>query len=105
MDFSEPQNPQYSQNGLLNLSLDVVQADVNIPCGGVTHTGKVRTYNGQIPGPTLYVHPGDRLHITLHNSLPADDPTCVSPTPNWPHCFNTTNLHTHGLHVYVCLCQ
>ena len=40
------------------------------------------TYNGSTPGPTLRVRPGDVLSITLVNDLG-----------------ETTNLHTHGLHV------
>ncbi len=40
------------------------------------------TYNGTTPGPTLRVRPGDVLSVTLENRLG-----------------ETTNLHTHGLHV------
>src|SRR5829696_95696 len=40
------------------------------------------TYNGHAPGPTLRLHPGETLGVTLTNQL--DQPT---------------NLHTHGLHV------
>ncbi len=39
-------------------------------------------YNGTSPGPTLVVRPGDRLRLRLENDL-----------------VETTNLHTHGLHV------
>ena len=39
-------------------------------------------YNGTTPGPTLRVAPGDVLRLTLANGLD-----------------QTTNLHTHGLHV------
>ncbi len=39
-------------------------------------------YNGTTPGPTLRVAPGDVLRLTLANELA-----------------QTTNLHTHGLHV------
>jgi FtsP/CotA-like multicopper oxidase with cupredoxin domain len=39
-------------------------------------------YNGSTPGPTLRVAPGDVLRLTLANELD-----------------QTTNLHTHGLHV------
>jgi len=42
----------------------------------------VLSFNGTVPGPTLYLQPGDRLRIELVNRL--HDPT---------------NLHTHGLHV------
>lgn len=40
------------------------------------------TYNGTAIGPTLRVHPGDQLSITLVN-----------------HLAKPTSLHTHGLHV------
>lgn len=58
----------------------------------------LRTYEGGIPGPTLRVQPGDTLRITLVNELPPNR----DPMPreiNHPHHFNTTNVHTHGLHV------
>lgn len=50
--------------------------------------------------PSIEVFPGDTVRITLNNQLPAD-PSCVSHpgNVNEPHCFNGTNLHTHGLWV------
>ena len=50
--------------------------------------------------PTIEVTPGDTVRITLNNQLPAD-PSCPVPdgNPNIPHCFNSTNLHAHGLSV------
>ncbi|MDE1150031.1 MAG: multicopper oxidase domain-containing protein [Azospirillaceae bacterium] len=49
--------------------------------------------------PEINVTPGDTVRITLHNDLPAE-PNCGDvPTINTPHCFNTTNLHSHGLWV------
>lgn len=74
-------------------------------------TGFVRTYDGQLVGPTLRVRPGDTLRVDLENDLPNDpgDPAghghhkapagAAAPDINIPHGFNTTNLHTHGLHV------
>ncbi len=59
---------------------------------------KLRSYNGRLVGPTIEVRPGSTLRIMLENQLPPDaqpDPN----DPNVPHGFNTTNLHTHGLHV------
>ncbi|MEJ0042394.1 MAG: multicopper oxidase domain-containing protein [Rhizomicrobium sp.] len=56
---------------------------------------------GEYVAPTIPVAPGDTIHIVLHNDLP-DDPTCVDMPGmdmNHPHCFNGTNLHTHGLWV------
>ncbi len=69
----------------------------------------VRTYNGKVPGPTFRLKPGDKLEFKITNALPHNQP---APYPyegidschmlmalNVPGCFNTTNLHTHGLHV------
>jgi FtsP/CotA-like multicopper oxidase with cupredoxin domain len=58
------------------------------------------------PAPTAYVapqieaYPGQTIRITLNNNLP-DDQTCVAQggSANTPHCFNGTNLHSHGLWV------
>src|SRR5262249_49374250 len=50
--------------------------------------------------PTIEIFPGETVRITLHNKLP-DEPNCdaTSHDVNIPHCFNTTNLHSHGLWV------
>jgi FtsP/CotA-like multicopper oxidase with cupredoxin domain len=58
----------------------------------------LRGYNGTIPGPTLRVKPGDRLALTLTNALPPN-PDPMPENHNLPHHFNTTNFHSHGLHV------
>lgn len=51
-------------------------------------------------GPTITVLPGDTIRINLNNKLPADDPSCGDDLdPNAPHCFNSTNLHSHGLWI------
>ncbi len=68
-----------------------------------------RTYNGKVPGPTFRLKPGDKLAFKITNELPHNEP---APPPyneiddchmlmalNVPGCFNTTNLHTHGLHA------
>src|ERR1044071_2488219 len=78
----------------------------------------LRSYNGALVGPTIRARAGDTLNIHLVNRLPANPPTLnnlevqaaelareltrgVPPplTTDIPHNFNTTNLHTHGLHV------
>jgi len=56
------------------------------------------TYNGKSPGPILNMSPGDRLDITLINDLPPLHDDCTEDM-NQFHGLNTTNLHTHGLHV------
>ncbi|HVL01884.1 MAG TPA: multicopper oxidase family protein [Dongiaceae bacterium] len=75
-----------------------------------TQRVKLRKYNGQVLGPTLVARPGDTLKIRLVNQLPEEQhPPCYVEdhgsgphehcNHNQPHNFNTTNLHTHGLHV------
>lgn len=50
--------------------------------------------------PLINATPGDTVRITLHNDLPAE-PDCgaANTPPDDPHCFNRTNLHSHGLWV------
>lgn len=67
---------------------------------------RLRSYHGDpnapLVSPTIQVSPGQRLNILLANNLPADDPSCrnrPANSHNTPNCFNTTNLHTHGLWV------
>ncbi len=48
------------------------------------------------------MQPGDQLNLNLVNNMPdnPDPDQCEQlMNENQPHCFNTTNLHTHGLHV------
>ncbi|MEM8719861.1 MAG: multicopper oxidase domain-containing protein [Cyanobacteria bacterium P01_G01_bin.39] len=72
---------------------------------------------GFAPGPTLCVNPGDLISLNTTNRLPINTPpppstggesTYCKPnqgafpignTHNTPGCFNSTNLHFHGLHV------
>jgi L-ascorbate oxidase len=69
---------------------------------------KLRSYQGagaspaaaQFVAPEIEVFPGQTVRMTLHNELPPD-PTCPTRggSANIPHCFNGTNLHSHGLWV------
>jgi L-ascorbate oxidase len=67
---------------------------------------RLRSYQGKqvdpknpFISPRIEVDPGDTIRITLHNQLDKD-PSCTAHGPvNTPHCFNGTNLHTHGLWV------
>ena len=58
----------------------------------------LRSYEANIPGPTLRLRPGDVLRIRLVNDLPPN-PDPVPLDMALPHHFNTTNFHSHGLHV------
>jgi FtsP/CotA-like multicopper oxidase with cupredoxin domain len=63
----------------------------------------LRTYNGASVGPALSVRPGDQLNIRVANQLPTDNTPCPDMDHegmnNAPVGVNTTNLHTHGLHI------
>ena len=51
-----------------------------------------------VPGPTLRVKPGDVLRIKLINDMPPNG-NSRRRDHALPHDFNTTNLHSHGLHA------
>lgn len=57
-----------------------------------------RGYNGMRPGPLWRVKAGDEITVHLHNDL-SDKDNMASYVTNDYHKPNTTNLHTHGLHV------
>jgi L-ascorbate oxidase len=87
----------------VHVNLDIRYADNEIfnPATSTSDRVRLRSYNGKLVGPTIRVHPGDTLYVTLRNDLPKDDPSCPAQNenPDVPNCFNSTNLHTHGLHV------
>src|SRR5262245_26219605 len=70
-----------SVNGVLTATLTETVGPATVGNTAVTNAW---TYNGQYVGPTLHANPGDLLDITIVNNLPAGQ---------------TSNLHTHGLHV------
>ena len=75
---------------------------ISMPDGSVRNQKlRLRMYNEKMIGPEIRVKPGDLLKIKLINNLKADTPPIPADptTPNKPHGFNDTNLHTHGLHV------
>ena len=90
------QNPPVirSENGVLRATLNLDYAENTIAGCPV----RLRNYNGALVGPTFRVKPGDTLVVTIENDLPPN-PGPMPDDPNTPHNFNTTNLHTHGLHV------
>ncbi|BBA34458.1 putative multicopper oxidases [Methylocaldum marinum] len=91
------------------LDLNIVYTDSQLynPATGKYDKVRLRSYvgtdtnpNRPFVAPTIEVTPGDTVRITLNNKLPAD-PSCPPPDGdvNTPHCFNSTNLHGHGLWV------
>jgi FtsP/CotA-like multicopper oxidase with cupredoxin domain len=97
-----------SENGRLSTTLAVQYTDpATTTLAGCPLT--MRSYNGALVGPTLRVKPGDVLAPLLDNRLPRETPAQVDSQFQQengnafitmrPYSFNTTNLHTHGLHV------
>ncbi|UII33602.1 multicopper oxidase domain-containing protein [Fulvivirga ulvae] len=113
--YQDLQNPQVrtATNGILDTELRVAYSDQEIwnVKDHQTLTVRLRNYEGLLVPPTLKVKPGDLLRVKMKNDLPplghvscdpyggmhhtSDDP-CEQKNPQ---SFNTTNLHTHGLHV------
>ncbi len=94
--------PNPRRGGDVNFDLNIIYGDNKIPNPSTGNSDAVhlRSYNGELVGPTMRVRPGQLLRIFLNNLLPADDPSCKSnQNMDIPHCYNSTNLHTHGWHV------
>ena len=92
-DFRNPEEI-VSKGKTLRATLEVKYAENQIASCIVN----LRSYNGNLVGPTLRAKPGDRLEIIIKNMLPLNPP--MDPQDILDHReFNTTNLHTHGLHV------
>jgi len=96
--FSEP-HVIASSHGEVNTDLTVDEANFTYQCGATPITIRGRRYSTYLPGPTFLVDPGDKIKITLNNNLPEADPSCPGQGLNTPYCFDTTNMHFHGLHV------
>jgi FtsP/CotA-like multicopper oxidase with cupredoxin domain len=65
-----------------------------------SYTGEGVNPDAPFVAPKIEVRPGQTISMTLHDKLPAD-PSCTAQhsDPNDPHCFNGTNLHSHGLWI------
>jgi FtsP/CotA-like multicopper oxidase with cupredoxin domain len=88
-----------SKNGVLDVTL--VLSYLTTTLYGTTCT--LRNMFGTIPAPTLRVNVGDVLRIKVFNNLPPNPqfpPNMAPPQPAHLKYPNSTNLHTHGLHVY-----
>ena len=68
--------------------------------GDIAFSTRSYCYRGvcSYPGPTIELVPGDNFSLTLKNNLGAN-PAGEDTTMNSMHSPNSTNLHTHGLHI------
>lgn len=93
---AELQQPEVRQSvdGLLETTLTVAPFEYV----GPHVTIMTRAFDGMLPGPTLMIRAGDALRILVDNTLGTQYPYNES-MHNTFHFPNTTNLHTHGLHI------
>ncbi|HYI40839.1 MAG TPA: multicopper oxidase family protein [Allosphingosinicella sp.] len=95
----------------LDLNIEYVEGQIYNPFTGLEDKVRLRSYTqdglplpARFVSPTIVAKPGDTVRVKLNNRLPAVtmpsyDAGCASAEHNVPHCFNGTNLHTHGLNV------
>ncbi|NEQ36491.1 MAG: multicopper oxidase domain-containing protein [Okeania sp. SIO3I5] len=98
--FCDPTEVPVGPSQLLLDTCDLTLPDAE----GSDYTISVRLYNDLIPGPTFRRDPGEKIEFTLYNELPPNDlpggQTCSDlQHNNEPGCFNSSNMHFHGLHV------
>ncbi len=91
-EFTNPEE-LFSKNGELKVVLEAGYAKNRIGEDPVY----LRCFNGKLVGPTLRVKPGDKIRLTLRNTMAGErwQPNMM----NTLNSFNTLNLHYHGLHV------
>jgi L-ascorbate oxidase len=102
-------DPLAANEQVLDLNIEYVAGTILNP-SAKSGRDKVNLRSYTIPGappPSLYIspaihtRPGQTLRVNLNNRLPADSSCATGDhgNVNKPHCFNGTNLHTHGLWV------
>ncbi|MBT8594767.1 multicopper oxidase domain-containing protein [Polynucleobacter paneuropaeus] len=96
-----------AKNGLLDVTLTASYFDRKLagddPSKKYPVSLRAYGYDNQGPsysGPTLVVRGGDQLRVKLVNNLPVNPPFAAFRDLTNYMKPNTTNLHTHGLHVY-----
>lgn len=101
--FRNPPEAPPSKNKEFNLTIDVKYATNQIynPNTKRYDTVYLRSFNGDLVGPTMRVRPGDVLNVVYSNALPPNPKVPYGPdhSIDTPHDFNTGNMHFHGLHV------
>ncbi|NTG51713.1 multicopper oxidase domain-containing protein [Agrobacterium rhizogenes] len=90
----------------LDLTVKFIENGIYNPATGVVDKVRLRGYTGagvdpKAPyvAPVIEAAPGERITVALHNDLPEDASCAGHGDMNQPHCFNGTNLHSHGLWV------
>ena len=96
-----------AKNGVLDVTLTASYWDGKLSAtdSGQEQPVSLRAYGydshgPSYSGPTLVVRGGEQLRIKLVNNLPVNPPFVAFRDPTNYIKPNTTNLHTHGLHVF-----
>ena len=114
--YASPNQQMATRDALLSRPAGTVEWTARIaytdgeiynPATGKMDRVRLRSYQGagvdpDVPfvPPAINLRPGDTFIFNLENDLPVDDPSCVDHSDvNVPHCFNSTNMHVHGLWV------
>ncbi|MHA6851389.1 cupredoxin domain-containing protein [Ralstonia pseudosolanacearum] len=92
------------QTVTLNLQVEKRENEIYNPGNpdGAKDRVRLRSYGCCLSGPLLEVNPSNTLRVNLDNRLDKIDPSCPGgrdPAGGTPGCFNTINMHFHGLHV------
>lgn len=100
--------PAEAREVTFDLTVDYTKSELRNPTTGRDDPVNLRSYlrppgtDQRLPyvAPLIELYPGQTVRVTLHNKL-TKDPTCpvASGSANVPHCFNGTNLHSHGLWI------
>ncbi len=87
-----------SAGGYWTGTLEIGEASFTFNNGETLTTRAYRQEGGEfsIPGPTMYMTPGEIYVLTFKNTLPYAEPSPVHNDLKDP---DITNIHTHGLHV------
>lgn len=100
-------NPHAGHERLLDLVIAYTDSTIYDPATQTYVPVHLRSYKGTgvdprrpYVAPTIDATPGDTIRINLDNRLEPEKSCTDSDQPmNTPHCFNGTNLHSHGLWV------
>ncbi|MBT1539022.1 multicopper oxidase domain-containing protein [Ralstonia solanacearum] len=97
--------PHAGRERAFDLKIELKDGVLYDPSQGRYQKVSLRGYKGTgvksqaFVAPQIEVTPGDTVRITLHNNLKGNEGCTGHGAPDEPHCFNGTNLHSHGLWV------
>lgn len=77
----------------------LVIEEATLTIDGETLTTRAYHQAGQppsVPGPTIHMEPGNKYVLHFENRLPFEE---FNPNHNTFRNYNTSNVHTHGLHI------